>query len=214
MGLAAEARLARGLGGLVGIGGGSTDGAAAAAERLAGQGAHALLSFGLACGLSPALEAGAVIVPVTVLSGDQSWAADSALAALLGEPAGILLATTEIIATRDAKDAAWRQTGAIAADMESGAVAQVAARRGIPFAVLRAICDPAHRTLPPAALGALDAGGRIKAAALIASLLHHPGQVAGLVALAREAGRARHALLTRVAAMGPLRMISAGLLDR
>ena len=186
----------------------------AAVERLVGRGARALLSFGLAGGLSPALEAGAIVVPVAVLSGNQSWMTDTALSDSLGKPAGILLAATEIIATRAAKEAAWHQAGAVAADMESGSVAQVAARHRLPFAVLRAVCDPARRDLPPAALMALDAGGRIKAAALIASLLHHPGQVAGLVALAREAGRARHALLAHVAAIGPLRVASAGLLDR
>ncbi len=212
--MAAEARLARGLGGLVGIGGGGADGAADAAERLLGQGALALLSFGLAGGLSPALEAGAVVVPASVLAGDQFWAVDPALAALLGEPAGVLLAANGIIATREAKQAAWRRTGAVAADLESGAVAQAASRRRIPFAVLRAVCDPARRSLPPAALDALDARGRIQAAALLASLLRHPGQVAGLAALAREAAQARRALLARVAATGPLKVASASLLDR
>ncbi len=213
VGLAAEARLARGLGGLVEIGGG-LDGGLAAAERLVGRGVCGLLSFGLAGGLSPEMEAGAIVVPAAVLSDDGRWAADPALAALLGTPAGILLAASGIIATRAAKQAAWQRTGAMAVDMESGAVARVAAQRRLPFAVLRAVCDPAGRDLPPAALTAVDAAGRIKAAALAASLARHPGQVAGLVALAREAGRARQALLARVRTVGPLTAASAGLLDR
>ncbi len=214
VGLAAEARIARGLGGMVEVGGGGTEGALAAAQRLAGRGAHALLSFGLAGGLSPGMEAGGVIVPVAVMSDGEAWATDPALAALLGKPAGTLLATAEIIATRAAKEAAWRRTGAVAVDMESGAVARVASRCRIPFAVLRAVCDPAGRTLPPAALDALDAGGRVRPLALLGSLARHPGQVAGLLALAREAGQARRALLARVAATGHLDAALAGLLDR
>ncbi len=154
-----------------------------------------------------------IVVPTAVLAGERSWTTDPGLAALLGEPTGTLLAATEVIASRAAKEAAWHQTGAVAADMESGAVAQVAAWHRLPFAVLRAVCDPAGRDLPPAALTALDASGRIKAAALVASLLRHPGQIAGLVALAREADRARRALLARVAAKAPLGMASASLLD-
>ena len=40
-------------------------------------------------------------------------------------------------------------------------MAEAAARHAVPFAALRAICDPASRALPHAALAALDQRGRI-----------------------------------------------------
>ncbi len=73
------------------------------------------------------------------------WPADPALSARLGQPAGALLAAEAVLASRAAKAAAWTATAALAVDLESGAVAQAARARGLPFAVLRAVCDPAEQ---------------------------------------------------------------------
>ena len=83
--------------------------------------------------------------------------------------------------------------------MESGAVATVAAAAGVPFAVLRAICDPADRDLPRAALVGLDDAGRIAPMRVLWSLIRNPGQIGGLIALAGDAAAAREALRARVA---------------
>lgn len=109
-----------------------------------------------------------------------------------------------MITTRAAKQQAWEDTGALAADLESGAVAQAAFDHGLPFAVLRVVCDPADRDLPPAAITALDADGRIRPAALLRSLARYPRQLPALIALGREAGLARAALMAQVAAIGRL----------
>ncbi len=201
VGLEAEARIARSFGCPVAIGGGGGAGAARAAASLAAQGATQLVSFGLAGGLEPGLAAGAILVPERVIDeAGRSWSTDPALAARFGIPRGTLLAVPDIVATAAAKTALWRQTGAMAADIESGAVA----RAGLGFAVLRVVCDPAGRDLPPAALTALDAGGRIRLAALLRSLARHPGQIPGLAALGRDAASARRALLAEVRRIGPL----------
>ncbi len=205
MGLGAEARLARGLGAVVAIGGGDAAGAEMAAARLAATGVRALLSFGLAGGLSPDVQAGRVIIPDGVVcETGERWQVDAELAARLGTPGGLVLAAPQIIATRAAKRAAWMQSGAVAADLESGAVARAAKAHGIPFAVLRAVCDPAGRDLPPAALTALDGQGRIQTGALLRSLARYPAQIPALIALGREAAQARRSLLEQVAAIGPL----------
>lgn len=202
VGLAAEARLLSPLPCPVAIGGGTPAGARAAAERLAAEGATALVSFGLAGGLDPALPAGTLLVPVAVFSRGIRLAADPALAAGLG---GVtrqaLVATEEIVATPTAKARLWRETGCAGVDLESGAVAEVARDRGVPFAVLRAICDPGKRGLPPAALAALDPAGSIAIGRVLAALARHPGQIFALLALAREAAAARQALAARVAAL-------------
>jgi len=180
-------------------GGGLPAGAEAAAERLVARGAAALVSFGLAGGLDPALAPGALVIPAQVIEHGRAYAAGPALAARFG---GLMplraLAADAALATPEAKRAARAATGAAIVDLESGAVARVAARHNLPFLVLRAVCDPADRALPPLALAALDAQGRIAPARVLAALLRNPGQIVALLALARDASRAR-ATLARIA---------------
>jgi adenosylhomocysteine nucleosidase len=200
VGLAAEARIARRLGHPVAIGGGGAAGAEQAARRLVADGATALLSFGLCGALDPALRPGALLVPQTVLDGPARHAADPALAARFGGPTPHLLLAGETIAATAAEKRRLREaTGADAIDLESGAVARI----GLPFAVVRAVCDPADQDLPPAALVALDAKGAIGFFRVLAALAARPAQLPALLALARQAAAARAALLRAVTAARP-----------
>jgi adenosylhomocysteine nucleosidase len=203
VGLAAEARLARPLGGVVAVGGGAAVGARRAAEALADRGVTGLVSFGLAGGLDPALPAGAVLVPGAVWRGGRHEAVDATLArALGGVSPHVLLCGTAVVFTAAEKARLWRETGCAAVDLETGAVASVAAARGLAFAVLRVVCDPAGRGLPPAALVALDGRGAMGVGRVLASVLARPRQVPALLGLAREATVARRALAARVALLG------------
>ncbi len=199
VGLAAEARLLRGCG-MVAIGGGLPAGAEQAALRLAEAGAGALVSFGLAGGLDPALRSGDVVIAEAVWEDGRIIAADPPLCALLGGSTARLIAAAPapVVSAAD-KQALFLSSGAAAVDLESGAVARVAARRALPFAVLRVICDPAQRDLPQAALAALDAQGAIGLGRVLAALLRKPGQLPGLLRLAGDARRARR-VLARAAA--------------
>jgi adenosylhomocysteine nucleosidase len=198
VGLAAEARLARPLGEAA-IGGGLPAGAEAAAERLVARGADALLSFGLCGGLHPALPPGTLLVPREVRDGAARFATDAALAERLGGwSADILLAERTVVAAASEKARLFAATRAAAVDLESGAVARVAARHGLPFAVLRAVCDPAERDLPPTVLVALDQAGTIAMWRVLARVAANPGQVPALLRLASDAATARRALLARV----------------
>jgi adenosylhomocysteine nucleosidase len=177
VGLAAEARIARRLAGTVAIGGGGADGAEAASHRLVAGGATELLSFGL--------------IPATVLDGATRHAVNTAMAGRFGGPTPqVLLGGTAIAASVDEKRRLRAATGADAIDLESGAVARVAARNGLPFAVLRAICDPADQDLPPAALVALDSAGAIGLLRVLAALAVRPAQLPALLLLARHAAAA------------------------
>ena len=184
---------------MVEIGGGGAEGAAAAATRLIARGARCLLSFGLAGGLDPAMPPGSLIVPDVVLSHDGHWPTHPPLAAELGRVGGAVFSGDSVVATASAKRALFQRTGAACVDLESGAVAGQAARHAIPFAVLRAICDPAHRSLPQAALEALDTNGRIGPWRVVRAALANPAELRSLIALGSEAVRARRALARRIA---------------
>jgi adenosylhomocysteine nucleosidase len=199
VGLATEARLARRLGWPVAIGGGTTGGATAAAHSLLARGVTGLISCGLAGALDPSLRPGDVLIPDTVIDGHQRFSTDPELSRLLAGPsAHCLLAATAIVASAEQKRRLWRETGAAAVDLESGTVARVATGAGLPFAVLRVVCDPAERSLPPAALIALDAHGSVGVRRVLASIATHPGQLPTLLRLAADAAAAKHSLRTCV----------------
>jgi adenosylhomocysteine nucleosidase len=145
------------------------------------------------------LAPGAVLVPERVVEGENSYLCDPALIAWLGGATmGIMLGGEKIAVTAAEKAALFAASGADAIDLESGAVARAAIAHGIPFAVLRAVADPAGRTLPPAALIALNRSGQIGFLRVLASVLRHPGQIPPLLALARHAAAAKRALAGRV----------------
>ena len=202
VGLRAEARLARRLGVPVIVGGGTAAGASVAVSRAVTAGASGLVSFGLAGGLDPAARPGLLLVPSSVLCDGQWHDADPALMAWLGgaTPHRLLAANAPAIGAAD-KRRLWQETGATALDLETGAVVRAAAAHRLPFAVLRAVCDPAEQGLPPAAVGALDAHGAIGLARVAASVLARPGQVPALLRLAAGAAAARGALGRRIRAV-------------
>jgi adenosylhomocysteine nucleosidase len=196
VGMAAEARIAARFGFPVVAGGGTPEGAEVAARRLVAQGVDALVSFGLAGGLDPALRPGAVLIPTTVLCDGFPFGADAGLAARFGGLTGhCLLGGTVIAADVATKHRLRAETRADAVDLESGRVAGVAVACGLPFVVVRAICDPAERDLPPAALLALDEAGGIGLMRVLWSLLRRPSQLPALLVLASDAARARRALI-------------------
>lgn len=198
-GLTAEARWLRNAGFMIKVGGGTPYGAEQAAEALVAEGAQGLISFGLAGGLRPGLVAGSIVVPTAVLEGNRVYPADYALMAFLGGSTGApIYAGQKIAPTAHDKQLIFRRSRPDAIDLESGAVARVAQARGLPFAVLRAVADPWDADLPPAAHIALDDGGRLNFPAIALSVLRHPGQIKGLIALGRATKSARAALLARL----------------
>jgi adenosylhomocysteine nucleosidase len=192
VGLMAEARIARRLGWPIAIGRDAVAG-------LLDQGVSALVSLGLAGGLAPGLRPGALIVPSEVIVGGERFATNPNLSQLIGgTTAHALFGGDAVVATTAEKQRLYQATGAAAVDLETGIVARTAASHGIPFAVLRAICDPAERALPPAALTALDTRGVIGTWRVLASVVAHPGQLPALLALAADAAAARRSLIARV----------------
>ncbi len=216
--LAAEARTlgpaaARGAGlrqltdgALLAVSGIGASAAAAAARRLVLAGATALASYGMAGGLDPALICGAVLLPEEIAAFDGTGSAGAvsmtsrewrqrlraALPASCTAGEGKLLACERPLG-RDAKAAAWRGSGAAAVDMESAAVAQVAAQAGLAFIALRVIVDTAADELPAAVIAA-SAGGQLRIGRLLAGLMRAPGDLGPLIRLSARYRIAARAL--------------------
>jgi len=200
-GLEAEAKIARraGLGAVVG--GGDHRRTVKVVEEAASA-AECLVSFGIAGALKPGLRAGDIILSTEVVDDDRRWLSSDPLQARIadlidevGAIEGPVLGAQIALATRRDKRRAWKETGAIAVDLESIVVARAAAALGIPFVVLRAIADPAARELPPAALVPLAEDGTPALGQVLASVLRRPKQLPNLLTVAREARQALQALV-------------------
>jgi adenosylhomocysteine nucleosidase len=188
--------------------------AEAAAGSLLDAGATALASWGMAGGLDPALAAGAVFLPHAVITIDgisiataRYWRErlDAALSARQPVARGTLLTSTRAIASVAQKAALHRDTGAAAVDMESAAVARVAAARQLPFIAVRVIVDGASDVLPRAVTAAADSAGQLQLWRLIGALALVPGDLAPLIRLARRYRAASRSLaaLARVGTLPP-----------
>lgn len=194
-----------GEGSLLALSGIGHTAAAAAAQALVDAGASALMSFGMAGGLDPALKPGSVVIPRELLAADgaryaacRSWRerVASAISPLCAVTEGNLLTSTQAIDTPAEKAAALRRTGAAAVDMESAAVAEVAAKHHLPFIAVRVIVDTAADFLPRAVVAASRAG-RVRFGRLIGGLILAPREIAALLRLAKRyriAMRSLHAI--------------------
>jgi adenosylhomocysteine nucleosidase len=191
-----------GHGVLVALTGMGANAAAAGAERLVAAGAGALVSFGMAGGLDPTLPAGTLVLAdevstsdgVIVLT-DRAWCAR--LASVRGAARvvrGRLLSVAAPVVSVRAKAELYRTSSAIAIDMESAAIAEVARRRTVPFVVVRAIVDDAAAAVPTTVLASARADGEPALARLLRALLRHPADVPAVVRLGRGYFRAARSL--------------------
>lgn len=173
-------------------------------ERLAallaqrGQGATAVLSFGIAGGLDPALQPGDLVVATRIRALTGAWAADMAWAAWLARSTaarlGVLAGTATAAADPNAKKALRAMTDALAVDMESQVAAAFAAQHGLPFAALRAVADTAAEALPRAALVGLTPEGRPAPLRVLAALARNPREIGPLKQVAARSRTALAAL--------------------
>jgi len=187
--------------------------AADAARRLLAEGCTALLSFGIAGGLDPEAKPGTVIVADAVWGPDgrriettPAWRTNVAVA-LTGDPTvrtAAIAGSGQALTTAAAKAALRQASGAAAVDMESFGVAEVAAQSGVPFLALRAIADPAGRTIPAWLLEGIAEDGTIRAEKVARGLFLRPWTVWELIGLARENGRALKSLRRVAVRLGPL----------
>ncbi|TDN62717.1 hopanoid-associated phosphorylase [Paraburkholderia sp. BL10I2N1] len=211
-GMAFEARIARGEGVDV-VFAARADLLERALRAALVRGCSGIVSFGTAGGLAPDLEAGTLIVadavdgPFGRVTTDAGWT-ERLAAALNVTPLGAqlrrgtLAAVTAPLTSAHGKQALHRKTGALAVDMESHIAAAIAAAHGLPFAVCRAIVDPAWRTLPPAATAGLRDDGHTAIGPILRELVRQPSQLGSLIRLAADARAARQSLVQARRALG------------
>lgn len=188
-----------------------------AAEWLLANGADALLSWGLASGINPALPAGTVLLPQRIrldrdsrlpgkpanlqyLTVDKHWrrALQTRLQADFVVSDDDVLHVEDWVAGRNAKPMLYQQSAVSAADMGSAAVGWVARQAGLPFAVIRVIADAGNSALPKELPRLLDQHGKVSSAKLLPALLLRP-QDGGLLLKLPLHARAGLRMLGRLA---------------
>ncbi len=186
---------------LVAVSGMGLTAAGLAAGALVEAGAGALVSWGMAGGLDPELPAGTICLPLNVISDEGAsfetnphWRSlvDAAVGAR-GVVHGALLSRPRPLDSIANKASAFRSSAALAVDMESLAVADVAARHGLPFIAVRVIVDTAADELPQS-VAAASRGGQVSIGRLLARLLRAPQDIPSLWRLSMRYRTAMRAL--------------------
>ena len=108
-----------------------------------------------------------------------------------------------MIASPETKQRLHANTGALACDMESHAVAAAAEEAGVPFLVIRAVADPVGQAIPDWVLGNITEAGDPRYGAILAGLLKNPWDLPTLIGLAGDNGKAITALRRVAGHLGP-----------
>jgi adenosylhomocysteine nucleosidase len=192
--------------------------AARAARDLTGAGAVAVMSWGTAAAVSPDLDHGDLVLPLEVLSWDgYRFSVDHPwrhrLAKILefdgGCYAGTVAEADSVLKDGDDKQRLHKLSGALIADMESAAIAEVCHEAGIRLLVVRAVSDRASARIPACALAAVDGDGDVSVARCLGKLVFAPGDWLALLRLARGFREACGSLSRLAQRAGPDFLLSA-----
>lgn len=169
--------------------------ALAAAHALLDAGATAILSWGCATALDDGLRPGTLLLPQFIIRHDgrkspveEGWHERLCLAL-----AGMGIITVEslaesptILKDRRERTALREKTGALAADMESGALARAAEDKDAAFLAVRVIADCAEDPVPPFVASSIDDWGRVNWLCLLFGAFLRPGDWKALATLNRH----------------------------
>lgn len=183
-----------------------------AAQALLADGCNALLSFGIAAGLDPELLPGDTIVADAIvtpagqrIATTEPWR--NALWATLNDLPGARIATvagsdTPVLTVAE-KQVIHQASGASIVDMESHAVAEVAAGADIPLLALRVVADASADVIPRWLADCIGDQGEIRPLVLTAGVIANPRDIRALVHLARSSGTAFAGLRRASSLAGP-----------
>jgi adenosylhomocysteine nucleosidase len=191
--------------------------ARAASEALVAAGAGALVSWGVAAGLGSAAPGALVLadrvveLPDPKQSGDGDSVVIPANASWTDRLAGRLplpflrgsIAGVSRVLSTPAEKREVASSGALAADMETAAIARVAQQAGIPWIAIRAVSDGVDHALPRSVIRAINGTGDVQLGRLAAGLAHHPADALELPRIARGFNAALRTLREVAAVAGP-----------
>jgi len=140
-----------------------------------------VISAGTCGALAPALVAGDLVVPETVLG---PGGVRYATAALPGTQATGTLATVgDVVHSGAHKTRLWMESGALAVDMESAPIMAWAHARGVMAAVVRAVADTCERGVPADLAAVVADDGRVRTLRAVTAVLARPLAAADAMAL-------------------------------
>ncbi len=158
-----------------------------------------VLSCGFSGSLVPQIKIGHIVVADSIvdlhgqsLAIDVSFPADPARGIHIGR----LLTHDAIVRLVSEKKALADQTGAVAVDLESLAVAQVCRETGTRFLAVRAISDDLSDDLPPEVLSLLGETGSVRLGAAVGAIWNRPKSLREMWQLRKVAHLAAERLAT------------------
>jgi len=139
-----------------------------------------VISAGFSAGLHPESKLGEVFV-------SEEFAAWGRV--------GLMKMVDRILESEADKHAVFLETGAVLADMESEAVREVCAERGVKFGAIRVVSDDVATPFPVKAEILFDTeGGKPRIGRLLAHLATHPGAIPGFIRFVRACKHAERQL--------------------
>ncbi len=167
-----------------------------------------LASLGVSGGLHSTLQPGHIVVAEGVLEDTgrkdmRLWHVDGALVERACEALdgagmishrGKIVTTGEAVLTASAKRALYKRTRGLCVDMESGAVAGIAAESAIRFFSLRSVCDSVDQPVTQDLVDCVGQGGEIRIKTLIRKVLRKPSLMFDLLRMRRHFTKALNSL--------------------
>jgi len=169
------------------------DNARIAAQTLLEQNVSALLSWGTAGSLTENIQSGDLLLADSIVANDGNkysfdteWnkrIANKLCNTSLIIRHGMIAHTRQVLATTEDKKRLHSETNALAVDMESLAIAQIANKEKLPCVSIRAIVDEASQCIPGTVIKNTDTFGRPALFPLFSNLILNPGLVIELIKL-------------------------------
>jgi adenosylhomocysteine nucleosidase len=166
---------------------------------------NGLISWGVAGALNPALNSGDLVLAETIIDSDKTYQTSSDWLSKLVENLqetditlinNRIVSNKEVCASVEDKNNLFKKTGAIAVDMESTAIAEVAKNNELDFLVIRAIADEADTSIPDAVLKHTDNLGNPEIFKFLTSCMTKPMQINEIAVLAKSYKKALKTLST------------------
>jgi len=167
---------------------------------------RAVISLGIAGAVDPRLQIGDLIVaqqirfqhrPQALISADDQLV-EAALRAgqriSIQTYSGQLVTVTQVISSSEEKGRIYRETGALAVEMESGFVGEEATRMGCPFLAIRSISDTADYSFRVDVNQITTDNGDLHPGRFIRYCLRHPPALWELVKMKMNMGKATRQL--------------------